>query len=154
MYRQKCPAGENRWVHNRVHSTTTFFFFFYPFLQFDKHINTVVQRIVYQLRSTAKLKHFLSFKGHENVIHAIISSCLDYCYSLYVGLPQSTMSLLQMVQNVVARLLMGTTKRNIFLWFVPNCIGSWLNLKFYDFNFFSQNGSWLYLGSPSAVYGL
>ncbi len=58
------------------------------------------------------MKHFLSSKEIvqilEIVIHALISSRLDYCNSLYIGLPQSTLSRLQMVQNAAARFLTGT----------------------------------------------
>ncbi len=64
------------------------------------------------LRSVAKVKHFLSSKDLEIVIHALISSRLDYCNSLYIGLPQSTPSRLQMVQNAAARFLTGTKKRD------------------------------------------
>ncbi len=60
----------------------------------------------------AKVKHFLSSKDLEIVIHAQISSHLDYCNSLYIGLPQSTRSRLQMVQNAAARFLTGTKKRD------------------------------------------
>ncbi len=59
----------------------------------------------------AKIKSFLSFKDLETVIHAFISSRLDYCNSLYLGVAQSCLSRLQLVQNVAARLLTKTRKR-------------------------------------------
>ncbi len=89
---------------------------FDPLLQFDKHVNAVVKSSFFHLRSVAKVKHFLSSKEIvqilEIVIHALISSRLDYCNSLYIGLPQSTLSRLQMVQNAAARFLTGTKKRD------------------------------------------
>ncbi len=57
--------------------------------------------------------YVLSSKDLEIVIHALISSRLDYCNSLYIGLPQSTRSRLQMVQNAAARFLTGTKKRDL-----------------------------------------
>ncbi len=60
----------------------------------------------------AKVKHFLASKDLEIVIHALVSSRLDYCNYLYIGLPQSTLSRLQMVQNAAARFLTGTKKRD------------------------------------------
>ncbi len=54
----------------------------------------------------AKVKSFLSFMDLETVIHAFISTRLDYCNSLYLGITQSCLSLLQMVQNAA-----GTKKR-------------------------------------------
>ncbi len=41
----------------------------------------------------------------ESVIHAFISSRLDYCNGLYLGVSQSLFSHLQLVQNAAARLL-------------------------------------------------
>lgn len=104
-------------------------------LQFDKHVNTVVKNSFLHLRSVAKVKHFLSQKDLEIVIHALISSRLDYCNSLYVGLPQSTLSRLQMVQNAAARLLKGTKKRE----HITPVLASlhWLPIKFkVDFKVF------------------
>ncbi len=70
-----------------------------------KQINTVVKNSFYQLRIISRLKSFLSFNDLEKVIHAFITSCLDYCNSLYLGLPQSSIARLQMVQNAATRLL-------------------------------------------------
>ncbi len=41
-----------------------------------------------------------------------VTSRLDYCISLYCGLPQTAISRLQVVQNAAARLLTGTKNRN------------------------------------------
>ena len=46
------------------------------------------------------------------LIHAFITSRLDFCNSLLVGLPQSTLRRLQSVQNAAARLLAGTNISN------------------------------------------
>ncbi len=45
-------------------------------------------------------------------MHAFVSSRLDYCNSLYVGINQSSLSRLQIVQNAAARLLTGSRKRD------------------------------------------
>ncbi len=57
---------------------------FDPALKFDKQINSVVKPAFFQLRMIAKIKYFISFKDLETVIHAFISSRLDYCNSLYL----------------------------------------------------------------------
>ncbi len=44
------------------------------------------------------------------MIHAFASSRLDYCNSLYMGISQSNINRLQMVQNAAARLLTGTRR--------------------------------------------
>ncbi len=58
----------------------------------------------------AKVKPYLPCKEFESVIHAFITSRLDYCNSLYVGLDQSSLQRLQLVQNAAAQLLTGTKK--------------------------------------------
>ena len=58
----------------------------------------------------SRLKSFLSHNDLEIVIHAFIISRLDYCNSLYLGLPQSSLRRLQLVQNAAARLLTGTRR--------------------------------------------
>ncbi len=52
----------------------------------------------------------LSTQTFEKVIHAFVTSRLDYCNSLYYGINQSSMERLQLVQNAAARLLTGTRK--------------------------------------------
>ncbi len=64
----------------------------------------------YQLRINVKLNRILSFEDMETVIHAFISSRLDYCNSLYLGLSKNLLSRLQLVQNAAARKLTGTRK--------------------------------------------
>lgn len=58
------------------------------------------------------METFLSAADLETVIHAFISSRLDYCNAVYLGASQSLISKLQLVQNVAARLLTNTRKRD------------------------------------------
>lgn len=48
---------------------------------------------------------------YHHLVHAFISSSLDYCNALYTGISHSALSHLQLVQNSAARLLTGTKKR-------------------------------------------
>ena len=81
-------------------------------LSFNKQVTTVIQSCYFQLRNIAKIKPFLSTPDLETVIHALISSRLDYCNSIYSGLPKKTISRLQLIQNSAARLLTNTKKRD------------------------------------------
>ena len=78
----------------------------------DKHISSVVKTSFFQLRVISKVKPFLPKKQLEMLIHALISSRLDYCNSLYIGIDQSQLQRLQLVQNSAARLLTSTKKRD------------------------------------------
>jgi len=97
-------VAKNLHNHEKKPPKKLFLFYFDPLLQFDKHVKAVVK--------SRRKENFLSSKDLEIVIHALISFPLDYCNSLYVGLPQTTKSWLQMVQNSAARFLTGTKKRD------------------------------------------
>lgn len=70
----------------------------------------VVKSCFYQLRLLAKVKPFLSVKNLETALHAFVTSRLDYCNSLYIGISQSCVNRLQLVQNAAARLLKDKRK--------------------------------------------
>ncbi len=52
-------------------------------MKFDSQVNSVVKSCFLHLHLLSKIKPFFSFQDFERVIHVFISSCLDYCNSLY-----------------------------------------------------------------------
>ena len=75
----------------------------------------MVKASFFHLRLLAKVKPYLrpwlDQLNLEKVIHAFITSRLDYCNSLYVGIDQAELNRLQLVQNAAAHFLTGTKKR-------------------------------------------
>uniref|UniRef100_A0A8C5I3C7 Reverse transcriptase domain-containing protein n=1 Tax=Gouania willdenowi TaxID=441366 RepID=A0A8C5I3C7_GOUWI len=96
--------------------------------KFDKQINGVLKSGFYHLRLLSKVKPFLSFNLFEQVVHAFISSRLDYCNALYSGISQKALYRLQLVQNAAARLLTGTKKREHITPILASL--HWLPVKF------------------------
>lgn len=56
------------------------------------------------------------FRDFERVLLAFISACIDYCYILYVGSSQASLSHLQFVRDVAPRLLTGACKSTFLLY--------------------------------------
>ena len=81
-----------------------------PQLTFESHINHLCKTSFYHLRNISKLRPILSLSDSEKLVHAFISSRLDYCNALLIGIPSKSLQRLQYVQNSAARILMRVRK--------------------------------------------
>ena len=79
-------------------------------LSMDVQINNICKTAFFHLRNIAKIRKLLTHRQCEILIHAFISSKLDYCNVLLTGLQQSQINRLQHVQNAAARLLTATSR--------------------------------------------
>ena len=80
-------------------------------LDFIPHIRNTTKIGFYHLKYIARVRPFLSLASTEVLMHAFISSRLDYCNALVSGPPKKSISQLQLLQNSVVRVLMKTRKR-------------------------------------------
>ncbi len=78
----------------------------------DKHVNNVVSHCYKILKDIGRIRNVLSDKHTEMLIHAVISSRLDYCNSLFFNISKSNLYKLQKVQNAAARLIARKRKRD------------------------------------------
>ena len=69
----------------------------------EKHVMNTCKTVVSHLQNIAKIRNSLSQDNAETLVHAFISSQLDFCNALLYGLPQSVIDRLQYVQNCAAR---------------------------------------------------
>ena len=79
-------------------------------LKMDVHIQKQCQSMMAQLKNVADIRRYLEKQAAEKLIHAFVGSRLDYCNSLLVGIPETSLAKLQRVQNIAARILTGTRK--------------------------------------------
>lgn len=79
-------------------------------LNFDGHIKAVTKSAFYHLKNIAKLRDFMSVNDLEKLVHAFMSSRIDYCNSLLIGLPKKNIKRLQLIQNAAARVLTKTKR--------------------------------------------
>ena len=73
-------------------------------------INRTCSSAFYYLYNTRKIRKHLSRPVTESLVHAFITSRVDYCNSLLYGLPNSHIMKLQRLQNAAARLVTGTPR--------------------------------------------
>uniref|UniRef100_A0A3P9DQW7 Reverse transcriptase domain-containing protein n=1 Tax=Maylandia zebra TaxID=106582 RepID=A0A3P9DQW7_9CICH len=79
-------------------------------LSFDVHVKSVTRSCFFHLRNIAKLRTIVSTTELEMLVHAFISSRLDYCNALFSCVSKASLNRLQAVQNAAARLLTHSNK--------------------------------------------
>ncbi|KAF7240380.1 Keratin, type II cytoskeletal 79 [Varanus komodoensis] len=79
-----------------------------PELSLEAQVTVVARSAFLQLQLINQLRPYLEYDCLATVTHALVTSRLDFCNALYVGLPLKTVRTLQLVQNRAARLLTGT----------------------------------------------
>ncbi|KAL0970199.1 hypothetical protein UPYG_G00238640 [Umbra pygmaea] len=81
-------------------------------LSFTSHLNKMTKTSYFHLRNIAKVRPFITQKDAEKLIHAFVTTRLDYCNALLTGLPKKYLDKIQLVQNSAARLLTRTKRRD------------------------------------------
>ena len=79
-------------------------------MSFDHHIKHLCKSLVCQLRNLFKVRKYLNKESAATVVNAFITSKLDYCNSLFYGLPNYQVRKLQLLQNMATRFVSGAGK--------------------------------------------
>ena len=98
-------AGEYIEVSNNARNISVIFD---SHVNLEKHVMNTCKTAFYHLRNIAKIRNCLSQDNAETLVHAFISSKLDFCNALLHDLPQSVIDRLQHVKNCAARLVTRT----------------------------------------------
>ena len=91
------------------------------------HINRVCSSCYFHLKQISSIRSFIGQSHCESLVHASVTSRIDYCNSLYFGLPKYLVLKLQRVQNAAARLVLLKCKYD----HISLCIYGlhWLNVE-------------------------
>ena len=74
------------------------------------HVAAVRRSCFFQLRQLKSIRSSLTTDAAKTLVHAFVSSRLDYCNSLLAGVTGGLLKKLQSVQNAAARLITRTRK--------------------------------------------
>jgi len=74
------------------------------------HVAALCRSCLFQLRQLRMVKSSLTLEAAKTLVHAFVSSRLDYCYSLLYRIGDGLLTKLQTVQNAAARVVIGTSK--------------------------------------------
>ena len=79
-------------------------------LKMSLHVNQVCQKGYYQLKKIRQIRKYLDKAATEKLVHAFITSNIDYCNSLLYGASDYVIDKLQRLQNAAARVICGAKK--------------------------------------------
>ncbi len=81
-----------------------------PSLSLSSHITSTCKAANFHLYRLSRIRKYLTPEALKTAVRALISSKLDYCNSLFIGLPLAQITRLQNIINSAARLISGVKK--------------------------------------------
>lgn len=76
-------------------------------LSFNQHIKKTVTKCNFHIRNLYSIKKNMTAETLKTIVHALITTSVDYCNILFLGLPNQTLKKLQSILNRAARLISG-----------------------------------------------
>ncbi len=79
-------------------------------LTLSPYITSICKAANFHLFRLSRIRKYLTPQALKMAVHSLVSSKMDYCNSLLIGLPKSHIGKLQHVMNCAARLVSGVGK--------------------------------------------
>ena len=76
----------------------------------NSQVNFICSKASQSIRSIGQIRKYLDQSTTEKLVHAFVTSKIDYCNSLLYGLPSTLLLKIQRLQNTAARLVTKTKK--------------------------------------------
>ena len=80
-------------------------------LSFHNHISNICSSSFHHIRRLRQVRSSLDKKSAIILANALVTSKLDFCNSLFYGLPSTSINRLQRIQNALARVVVPSVKR-------------------------------------------
>ena len=74
-------------------------------MSMERQVNSICKSGFFQLRKIAQLRKYLDNDATEIIVHAFVSSRIDYCNSLLNGVPRYLTDRVQRLQNAAVRMV-------------------------------------------------
>ena len=74
------------------------------------HVKNISRKGFAQLKRIRQIRSYLDQSSAENIVHAFVTSNIDYCNALLFGAPKHVIQNLQRLQNATARVICGLRK--------------------------------------------
>ena len=81
-------------------------------LTMNAYVNDICKAASFALHKIGTIRPFLSEKSTERLVHAHVTSRMDFCNSIFYGLSDIQINKLQRIQNSAARLVTRTRNRD------------------------------------------
>ena len=81
-------------------------------LSMIQHVNSVCRVGYMHVRNIGRIRCYLTEDATKTMIHALVTSRLDYCNAVLYGLPASVTNKMQRLQNTCARMITRTRRRD------------------------------------------
>jgi len=79
-------------------------------LSLDKHLNNVCAAGFFRLHQLHRVRRSHDSVSAATLVHAFVSSRVDYCNTVFAGVPKTITDRLQRVLNAAARIVSDTRK--------------------------------------------
>ena len=81
-------------------------------MDMSAQVSRMCQSAYFQLHNIAKIRHCLTVNACKTIVHALVTSKLDYGNGVLFGINERLINKLQMTQNSAARLIMRQRSRD------------------------------------------
>ncbi len=81
-------------------------------MSMSRQVSALCKSVRCQLRNVGVIRKFSTQTATEKIVHALISSRLDFCNSLLYQLPSTQLARLQRLQNTAARIVTLSNRRS------------------------------------------
>jgi hypothetical protein len=79
-------------------------------MNMETHVNKIISSSWVHLRNSSKIRKYLTHKATTSIVHAFVSSKLDFNNSLLYGHSNKLINKLQRIQNTAARIVLCASR--------------------------------------------